>query len=65
MLARRQISVDTQDGELEEIMTNAKLWEHFQFLAKELDALEPKTPEDIFKTHLTENRSTLTQNVDY
>jgi 26S proteasome regulatory subunit N1 len=64
MLARHQICLETDDGELSEIMSNAKLSEHFLYMGKELDALEPKTPEDIFKTHLTENRSTLTQNVD-
>jgi len=58
---------ETDDGEaeeLEDIMGNGKLSSHFLYLAKQLDSLEPKTPEDIYKSHLSESRSTLTQNVD-
>ncbi|CEO95240.1 26S proteasome non-ATPase regulatory subunit 2 like protein [Plasmodiophora brassicae] len=43
------------DDEMMEIMGNGKLHEHFLILAKELDVLEPKSPEDIYKTHLTDS----------
>jgi len=76
MLARARIrlgeNVDVDAGEEEEeeqnklsnIIGNAKLSSHFTYLAKELDCLEPKTPEDIYKSHLTETRSSLNQNID-
>lgn len=43
------------DEEMMEIMGNAKLHQHFLQLAKELDVLEPKSPEDIYKSHLTDS----------
>ncbi|KAL9642075.1 hypothetical protein ABK040_004124 [Willaertia magna] len=57
---------DEEEGaeEYEELMGNGRLSQYFLHLAKQLDSLEPKTPEDIYKSHLTESRSTLTQNVD-
>lgn len=38
--------------ELVEIMSNAHLNNNFLSLARELDIMEPKVPEDIYKTHL-------------
>lgn len=77
MLARHRIKLnlmpdmETDDdsetekaAELMAIMGNTKLSGFYQYLAKELDALEPKLPEDIYKSHLAETRSTLTQNID-
>ncbi|KAB7504021.1 26S proteasome non-ATPase regulatory subunit 2 [Armadillidium nasatum] len=60
MLARQQffleLSEDAYDYEdLNEILSNANLNTHFLSLARELDIMEPKTPEDIYKSHL-ENR---------
>lgn len=40
------------DDEMMEVIGNAKLHEHYLNLAKDLDVLEVKTPEDIYKTHL-------------
>ncbi|EFC47417.1 26S proteasome regulatory subunit S2 [Naegleria gruberi] len=56
--------LEDEGAELEEIMGNCKLSQYFLYLAKQLDSLEPKTPEDVYKSHLSETRSTLTQNVD-
>jgi 26S proteasome regulatory subunit N1 len=36
---------------------NQHLSHHFITLARDLDVLEPKTPEDIYKTHLIDDRS--------
>lgn len=47
---------DENDEELQNIMSNAHLGEQFIALGKDLDILEPKTPEDIYKSHLTETR---------
>eukprot|EP00761_Pharyngomonas_kirbyi_P012308 gb/GECH01012335.1/.p1 GENE.gb/GECH01012335.1/~~gb/GECH01012335.1/.p1 ORF type:complete len:872 (+),score=203.33 gb/GECH01012335.1/:1-2616(+) len=65
MLARQRVYFqDEEDEELKEIMGNNKLTEHFLYLAKDLDSMEPKTPEDIYKSHLTESKSALSGNVD-
>ncbi|KAG8195556.1 hypothetical protein JTE90_002182 [Oedothorax gibbosus] len=61
MLNRQQIYLELDgDGdanaELVDIMTNAHLNNHFLALGRELDILEPKTPDDIYKTHLDNTR---------
>jgi hypothetical protein len=33
-------------------MSNSKLSEHFLALARDLDVMEPKVPEDVYKSHL-------------
>lgn len=66
MLGRQQIHLELSDtaecsddrDDLVEIMSNAQLNNHFLNLARELDIMEPKTPEDIYKTHLEANRPT-------
>ncbi|RKO89788.1 armadillo-type protein [Blyttiomyces helicus] len=52
MLARQQIALETDDDEITEILNNTRLSEHFIALARDLDVMEPKTPEDIYKSHL-------------
>lgn len=44
------------DDDLRTAMSNLKLSEQFLHLAKDLDVLEPKIPEDIYKTHLLDSR---------
>jgi 26S proteasome regulatory subunit N1 len=62
MIARQRIQyldlpTETQDEqEVEECLGNTKLPDHFKTLAKELNILEPKVPEDIYKTHLETGR---------
>jgi len=41
---------------LNEIINSTKLSSHFLYLARELEILEPKIPEDIFKSHLDNSR---------
>lgn len=43
---------DEQCGELREIMNNSRLSHNFLNLARELDIMEPKVAEDVYKTHL-------------
>lgn len=49
---------------VQEIMGNSLLSTHFRALARELDVLEPKTPEDIYKSHLETVSRNFTGNVD-
>mmetsp|Transcript_49059 Transcript_49059/g.140799 ORF Transcript_49059/g.140799 Transcript_49059/m.140799 type:complete len:883 (-) Transcript_49059:135-2783(-) len=59
MISRRKYSLDFDDDEeLKEIASGEQLSKHFIILAKELDVLEPKLPEQIYKSHLEEKRST-------
>ncbi|XP_078333665.1 26S proteasome non-ATPase regulatory subunit 2-like [Crassostrea virginica] len=70
MLGRQQIFLELSDDveeydELTEIMSNANLNNNFMALARELDIMEPKIPEDIYKSHLEQTRSSLgPSNVD-
>ena len=52
ILARQQYSIETEDEELLTILSNTKLAEHFHALGKDLYVLEPKIPEDVYKSHL-------------
>lgn len=55
-LARQQIKIETDDTELSECLNNTHLSRYFISLARELDVLEPKVPEDIYKSHLENHR---------
>lgn len=61
LVARQRISfelpMETPDEqEVADCLGNTQLPNHFKTLAKELNILEPKTPEDIYKTHLESGR---------
>ena len=57
MVARHgALNLNTDDDCLNELLGNAQLSEHFLSLARDLDVFEAKTPEEIYKTHLTETR---------
>ncbi|KAI0395900.1 armadillo-type protein [Xylariaceae sp. FL0594] len=75
MLGRQRISVDLRKSdkqgeamkhveEAEEAMNNLKLSEYFKVLGKELNILEPKTTEDIYKSHLESSRVAGMTNLD-
>ncbi|KAL3841860.1 hypothetical protein ACJMK2_019957 [Sinanodonta woodiana] len=70
MLGRQQICLELSDeaeenDELTEIMSNTHLNNNFLALARELDIMEPKVPEDIYKSHLEPSRGTIgPSNVD-
>ncbi|KAF9143259.1 proteasome regulatory particle base subunit [Mortierella sp. GBA39] len=64
MLARQQIFVETEDEDLQNCINNTHLTTHFINLARELDLMEPKTPEDIYKSHLEHKRSAGAAQVD-
>ncbi|KAL7530984.1 hypothetical protein ACHAXR_003786, partial [Thalassiosira sp. AJA248-18] len=62
LLARQRINYEVEDGgddeevveELNELIGNEKLSEEFLKVAQDLDVMDPKTPEDIYKSHLAE-----------
>ncbi len=58
LLGRHRINFEVEDDEdaeiLNELIGNEKLSENFLKLAQDLDVMEPKTPEDIYKSHLAE-----------
>ncbi|KAE9414791.1 hypothetical protein Angca_006864, partial [Angiostrongylus cantonensis] len=60
LLGRHQIFLDFEhipNGEqLGDFNSNAHLYEYFHSLARELDIMEPKTPEGIYKSHLEHSR---------
>ncbi|XP_076634499.1 regulatory particle non-ATPase 1 [Colletes latitarsis] len=61
MLGRQQIFLELPEStpeydDLVEIMSNSLLNYHFLNLARELDIMEPKTPEDVYKSHLENSR---------
>jgi 26S proteasome regulatory subunit N1 len=58
MLARHgTLTISTEEEKYLSIIGNTQLSEHFLSLARDLDVFEAKTPEDIYKSHLTESRA--------
>jgi 26S proteasome regulatory subunit N1 len=69
ILGRQRICLDlegedAEDPELQDCLNNTKLPEHFKSLAKELNVLDPKVPEDIYKSHLEPSRTAGLTNTD-
>ncbi|XP_041766758.1 26S proteasome non-ATPase regulatory subunit 2 [Anopheles merus] len=69
MLGRQQIFLELSEGmndydDLVEIMSNSHLNHHFLNLARELDIMEPKTPEDVYKSHLDNSRAPFGSQID-
>ncbi|XP_047474955.1 26S proteasome non-ATPase regulatory subunit 2-like [Penaeus chinensis] len=63
MLGRQQVFLELPEDmddyeDLTEILSNSHLNTHFLSLGRELDIMDPKTPEDIYKSHLENNRPT-------
>ncbi|XP_022814100.1 26S proteasome non-ATPase regulatory subunit 2 [Spodoptera litura] len=59
MLARQYIPLEVEDEDLRTILLNAHINDHFLSLARELDIMEPKTPEEVYKTWLESAGSAL------
>ncbi|ORY02040.1 26S proteasome non-ATPase-like protein regulatory subunit 2 [Clohesyomyces aquaticus] len=67
LCARQRIWFDVsedEDAELQECLSNTRLSDHFKALGKELNILDPKTPDDIYKTHLESSRTAGLTNTD-
>uniref|UniRef100_A0A060T8M6 26S proteasome regulatory subunit RPN1 n=1 Tax=Blastobotrys adeninivorans TaxID=409370 RepID=A0A060T8M6_BLAAD len=56
ILARQQYWFQVEDEEVQQCLSNINLSDHFLYLAKELNLLDPKVPEDIYKSHLEQSR---------
>ncbi|KAI0165477.1 armadillo-type protein [Xylariaceae sp. FL1272] len=61
-LSNDEVADDSQD--IEEALGNIKLSEYFKTLGKDLNILEPKTTEDIYKSHLESSRVAGMTNLD-
>jgi 26S proteasome regulatory subunit N1 len=59
ILARQRVNFEAEDEEVNSIIGNTRLSEHFRLVARELDVVEPKQPEDIYKSHLAETGARL------
>lgn len=64
ILGRQQRYLELGDDigeaeDLQELMSNSHLNTNFLALARELDIMEPKTPEDIYKSHLEKSSHTV------
>jgi 26S proteasome regulatory subunit N1 len=67
LIARQRIWFDVSDDddpELQECMNNARLPDYYKALGKELNILDPKSPDDIYKTHLESSRTAGLTNTD-
>ncbi|KAK3062687.1 proteasome regulatory particle base subunit, partial [Teratosphaeriaceae sp. CCFEE 6253] len=69
IIGRQRLAIDLEAEDddtrvLQECLDNSKLSEHFQALAKELNVLDPKVPEDIYKSHLESSRTAGMTNTD-
>ncbi|XVE49971.1 hypothetical protein DITRI_Ditri01bG0124500 [Diplodiscus trichospermus] len=49
---------------LQDIINNAKLSESYLTLARDIEVMEPKSPEDIYKAHLIDGRASAGASVD-
>lgn len=56
MIGRQRNPFKSENDEITRIVSNEKLSEHFKSLGRELNVLEPKHPDQIFKTHLEDKR---------
>ncbi|CAL5406589.1 unnamed protein product [Camellia sinensis] len=60
-----EMAADEDEREaLQEIINNTKLSEGFLTLARDIEVMEPKSPEDIYKAHLLDGRASAGANVD-
>jgi 26S proteasome regulatory subunit N1 len=69
LVARQRLVLDLEANNSEEMdilecASNIKLSEHFKSLGKELNILDPKTTEDIYKSHLESSRVAGMTNLD-
>ncbi|KAG6667586.1 hypothetical protein CIPAW_01G111100 [Carya illinoinensis] len=60
-----EMAADDDDREvLQDIINNTKLSEGYLTLARDIEVMEPKSPEDIYKAHLLEGRASAGASVD-
>ena len=64
MLGRQRNPYVSDDSDLQAIISNGRLHEHFKQLAKDLDTVAPKHPDEIYKQYLEPNRRLYNENID-
>jgi 26S proteasome regulatory subunit N1 len=64
ILGSHKYFLATEDANVVDLTSNAKLSEYYAHLTRDLDVVEAKTPEDIYKQHLVETRTQQFQQVD-
>lgn len=67
LIARQKMTIEDTDDETDDILeclNSNKMPDHFKSLGKELNILEPKTTEDIYKSHLESSRTAGMTNLD-
>lgn len=64
ILGRQRVNYEAADDDVNSIIANTHLSEHFRLVARELDVMEPKLPEDIYKSHLAETGARLRRGGD-
>lgn len=52
ILSQQHSGIKLDDEEVQECISNTKLHTYYSYLVKELNLLDPKVPEDIYKSHL-------------
>nr|XP_011466925.1 PREDICTED: 26S proteasome non-ATPase regulatory subunit 2 homolog A isoform X1 [Fragaria vesca subsp. vesca] len=58
------VSEDEEREAMQDIINNAKLSEGYLTLARDIEVMEAKTPEDIYKAHLLDGRASAGASVD-
>lgn len=54
ILARNKSNYESSNSDINELIGNSRLSEYYLQVCKDMDIYEAKSPEDIYKTHLTE-----------
>ncbi|GKU93044.1 hypothetical protein SLEP1_g6682 [Rubroshorea leprosula] len=63
-LDEEMVADDNEREACQEILNNAKLSEGYLTLARDIEVMEPKSPEDIYKAHLLDGRASAGASVD-
>ncbi|PIA32537.1 hypothetical protein AQUCO_04400025v1 [Aquilegia coerulea] len=64
VLDEDMIADDDEREVMQELINNAKLSEGYLNLARDIEVMEPKSPEDIYKVHLIDGRASAGASVD-
>ncbi|KAI3986286.1 hypothetical protein MKX01_028567 [Papaver californicum] len=64
VLEEEMVSDDDEREACQEILNNMKLSEGYLNLARDIEVMEPKSPEDIYKAHLIDGRASAGASVD-
>ncbi|AES89702.1 putative 26S proteasome regulatory complex, non-ATPase subcomplex, Rpn1 subunit [Medicago truncatula] len=63
-LDEEMVNDDEEREVLQDIINNSKLSEGYLTLARDIEVMEPKSPEDIYKAHLLDGRASAGASVD-